>query len=310
MQAAASGRLLGNALQSAKLALQILGQRDEPAAIERHETAARPVEPRQHLLHIDDKALIDLDLARHFEPVALLHELDGQLLRADGPADLERLALRPFEGDGAGVSLHLFEKFEHVFEGFDFAFVIADPPGQHGRAGSHQRLHGVFLGVEIAVDALALAVDGHQHRGAALPREVERPASAEGAHAQSDPQPVAAPLQLHDRGGVAGRGGNVDVRQLRADGHGRIGFAQQRGDAVAHIARHGEPVIAKRRLQFEELPRQFDDPPARGRFHFQENLRLAGAVRQIEIVAAGRLLHHEFRRIGDQFDALARLAAL
>ena len=98
MQTAAARRLLGNALQPAKLALQILGQRDEPAVIERHETAVRLVQSRQHLLHVDNKTLIDLDLARHLEPVALLRELDGELLRADGPADLERLALRPFEG--------------------------------------------------------------------------------------------------------------------------------------------------------------------------------------------------------------------
>ena len=305
MQAAASGRFLGNALQAAKLALQILGQRDEPAAIERNETAARPIQPRQHLLHIDDNALIDLDLARHFEPVALLHELDGELLRADGSAYLERLALRPFEGYGAGVSLHLFEEFEHVFEGFDFAFAIAYPPGQHGRTSSHQRLHGLFLGIEIAVDPLPLAARGNQHRSAALPREVERPARAEGAHAQPDFQPVATPLQLHNRGGVAGRGGNVDVRQLRADRHGGIGLAKQRCNAVAHIARHGEPVFAKRRLQFDELLRQFHDPPARWRFHFQEHLRLGGTVGQIEIVAASRLFHHQFGRIGDQFDGLA-----
>ena len=163
MQAAAPGSLLGNALQAAKLALQILGQRDEPAAIERNETAARPIEPSQHLLHIDDKALIDLDFARHFKPVALLHQLDGELPRADGPAYLERLALRPFEDYGAGVSLHLFEEFEHVFDGFDLAFAIAYPPGKHGRTGSHQRLHGLLLGVRVAVDALALAVDGKQH---------------------------------------------------------------------------------------------------------------------------------------------------
>ena len=114
--------------------MQILRQRDEPAVIERHEAALRPVQPRQHLRHVDNEVLIDLDLAGHLKPVALLRELNGQFLRADSPADLQRLALRPFEGDGALVSLRLLQKLEHIFGSLDFAFVAGEAPVRQSRA--------------------------------------------------------------------------------------------------------------------------------------------------------------------------------
>ena len=47
-----------------------------------------------------------------------------------------------------------------------------------------------------------------------------------------------------------------------AYGHGRIGlFPAQACDALTHVARYAQSLIAERRLQFQKLPRQVYDPP-------------------------------------------------
>ena len=104
-----------------QLALEVGGESEEAAAVQGHEPTVRLVEPREHVLHVDDDILIHGDPAADLEPVALARNFERQVLGAHRRAHLDRLAVGPFKSDRQRGSLHFLKEAQRGLE-------IVDPP--------------------------------------------------------------------------------------------------------------------------------------------------------------------------------------
>ena len=264
----------------------------------------RLVEPRQQVTHVEDELLIDGHRAVHLEPVAGARDLEGEVGGGDLGADAHAFAFRPFHRDRRLTLMQLQQEFQSRAGVLDRPLVGGRfPPFEHGQVGRHRSGVGAF-GVEIAIGALADAVDRRQHGLAAEADEIEGTGGAEGARDHGHLQPFLERLDLQDGLRASGNRRQVRLGDVGADGQARMLNPDQRHHPFAALARHDQAARAENFLEGDEARREIHDPPSRRGLGLQKDRRPGRPMRQGEAIPLGLLAHHQLDRIGNELQTL------
>ncbi len=181
-----------------ELAPQLFGQREELPMSQGQETAGSAAAQFQQSAEIQGQAVVQLEGAAQFKPVAALVKPQAEAVHPGRRADRQPFPFRPFQHDFRRLGPQLAEQMKTIFRIFQGPF-----PGSAFLLGQQrQALEQCFgvglLGCQVAADMAGLAVDGGGHSDRAKAGFAGRAAGAERPHLHARPQSGPEGEQLQD----------------------------------------------------------------------------------------------------------------